>query len=105
MIMFSQERCQAILQLLAERQRLTTRDLEALYPASPATMRRDLAALESQGLLLRVHGGIASRLISNTPSPTSPHSRPPPRAASSSMAAQPACRSVCGCSPGPACWL
>jgi DeoR/GlpR family transcriptional regulator of sugar metabolism len=58
MIMFSQERCQAILQLLAERQRLTTRDLEALYPASPATMRRDLAALESQGLLLRVHGGI-----------------------------------------------
>lgn len=36
---------------------VTYRELEALLDASPATIRRDLARLETDGLILRVHGG------------------------------------------------
>lgn len=35
----------------------TYRDLEAVLDASPATIRRDLARLEEQGRIVRVHGG------------------------------------------------
>lgn len=58
MIMFSQERYQTILSLLARHQRLTTRELEARVHVSPATLRRDLTELEAQGKLIRVHGGV-----------------------------------------------
>lgn len=40
---------------------LTTEEVQALLDVSPATMRRDLAALEQQGRIVRVHGGVMAR--------------------------------------------
>jgi DeoR family ulaG and ulaABCDEF operon transcriptional repressor len=51
------EREQEILQLLAQRGFVAFRDLENHIDASPATLRRDLDRLETQGHLVRVHGG------------------------------------------------
>ncbi len=56
--MFSQERQRAVVSLLAEHQKLTVQDLERALQASPATVRRDLRALERQGRVIRVHGGV-----------------------------------------------
>lgn len=50
-----------ILNLLAERQALSTQDLIAQLNISPATARRDLNKLAEQGLLLKVRNG-AERL-------------------------------------------
>lgn len=46
---------------------VTYRDLEAMLDASPATIRRDLARLEAQGVIVRVHGG--ARLVDDPPEP------------------------------------
>jgi DeoR family ulaG and ulaABCDEF operon transcriptional repressor len=51
------EREQEILQLLSQRGFVAFRDLEQQIEASPATLRRDLERLASQGRLVRVHGG------------------------------------------------
>ncbi|WP_420177066.1 DeoR/GlpR family DNA-binding transcription regulator [Luteococcus sp. OSA5] len=48
----------AILAALAERGQLQLSDLARELEASPATIRRDVSALASQGLLTRTHGGI-----------------------------------------------
>lgn len=56
--MFSQERRHAILTLVQERRRLEFTELEALVPASPATIRRDLDALARAGAIIRTHGGV-----------------------------------------------
>ena len=37
---------------------MTFAELQAVIPASPATIRRDLAELEDSGELIRVHGGV-----------------------------------------------
>lgn len=51
------ERYQRILEMLESKQMVTVQELcESLY-ASPATIRRDLAALESYNLITRTHGG------------------------------------------------
>lgn len=47
----------AILDLLSERGTVTLADLSGTLGISPATVRRDLADLEYQRLLLRTHGG------------------------------------------------
>lgn len=52
------ERARAILELLAERGFLAFRDLEQRFEASPATLRRDLERLATEGRLRRVHGGV-----------------------------------------------
>jgi len=48
-----------ILTSLHERQFVTVSDLSNLVDASPATIRRDIAKLGQQGLLRKVHGGVA----------------------------------------------
>lgn len=58
MVMFAHEREKALLDLLGRRQRLTAREIERVLHISPATVRRQLAALERRGELVRVHGGV-----------------------------------------------
>lgn len=53
------ERQAQILRLLQQRPSMTTRQLAAAVYASLPTVRRDLNALESRGLIRRVHGGAA----------------------------------------------
>jgi DeoR family transcriptional regulator, ulaG and ulaABCDEF operon transcriptional repressor len=55
--MHAAEREKAILELLTERGFIAFRDLEKRFDASPATLRRDLERLASDGLISRVHGG------------------------------------------------
>lgn len=59
--MHANERERLILATLTPTGFVTYRDLEARLDASPATIRRDLARLESAGLIVRVHGG--ARLV------------------------------------------
>lgn len=56
--MFAQERRQAIRKIVQERRRLNFAELQALVPVSPATLRRDLDALERAGAIIRTHGGV-----------------------------------------------
>lgn len=51
------ERMLAILELLAQRTTVSLAELSDALFASAATIRRDLADLEAQGLLARTHGG------------------------------------------------
>lgn len=55
--MHAEEREKLILASLEPTGFVTYRDLERLLAASPATIRRDLARLESASRLTRVHGG------------------------------------------------
>ena len=55
--MLQLERQQDILRLLGEHKSLTVKELSAALYASPATVRRDLAAMERAGLLRRSFGG------------------------------------------------
>lgn len=52
------ERHERIVRLLADRGRLASTTLQRLLQASPATIRRDVAALEQAGHLVRTHGGV-----------------------------------------------
>lgn len=55
--MHASQRESLILSMLEARSFVTYRDLESRLDASPATIRRDLARLEAQGRITRVHGG------------------------------------------------
>ncbi|MBE6761282.1 MAG: DeoR/GlpR transcriptional regulator [Ruminococcaceae bacterium] len=55
--MLALERHKQILKLLEERKSMTVPELCTEIYASPATVRRDLAALEKEGLLKRSYGG------------------------------------------------
>jgi DeoR family transcriptional regulator, ulaG and ulaABCDEF operon transcriptional repressor len=57
--MLERERHQAILDAIKDKPVLALRALADLTGASSATLRRDVAKLESLGLLQRVHGGVA----------------------------------------------
>ena len=59
--MHATERESAITEILKKRGFIAFRDLETLIDASPATLRRDLERMASEGRLARVHGG--ARLI------------------------------------------
>ena len=59
--MHATERERLILAALTPTGFITYRDLESRLDASPATIRRDLARLESAGQIVRVHGG--ARLV------------------------------------------
>lgn len=58
--MNAHDRHQTILHLLERRGRVTVSDLAAQFAVSEMTVRRDLDALERQGLLRRVRGGAVS---------------------------------------------
>lgn len=56
--MFAQERYNAIKKIVREHRRLSFAQLQEMVKVSPATLRRDLTALEQGGDILRVHGGV-----------------------------------------------
>jgi DeoR/GlpR family transcriptional regulator of sugar metabolism len=56
--MFAQERLKAVVSAVRERRRMTFAELQEVIPASPATIRRDLAELEKSNEIIRVHGGV-----------------------------------------------
>ncbi|MBV9229993.1 MAG: DeoR/GlpR transcriptional regulator, partial [Chloroflexi bacterium] len=55
--LFTHERRQQIAHLLDEQQRVTVPELSRLFSVSEVTIRKDLAWLEEQRLLVRTHGG------------------------------------------------
>lgn len=59
--MITYERQKEILNLLRTKDSLTVQSLCAKLYASPATVRRDLAQMEREGLIIRVRGGAALR--------------------------------------------
>src|ERR1700712_715448 len=59
------DRMLAVLALLESGDTVTLTDLPRGLAVSPATIRRDLADLEDQGLLVRTHGG--ARALASTP--------------------------------------
>ena len=56
--MFAQERLHAIARLVSQRQKLSVGELQTELGTSAATLRRDLAQLEAQGRVVRVHGAV-----------------------------------------------
>lgn len=56
--MIAQERFQSIITLVAARQKLSVHELQSTLGVSPATLRRDLAELESLGKVVRVRGAV-----------------------------------------------
>ncbi len=56
--MFAHERHHRVLQLIGRRRRMRAQELQAELNISPATLRRDLAKLEEDGQIVRVHGGL-----------------------------------------------
>lgn len=55
--MLAQERFDKILELLRKEQSVTVTELTRQLNTSESTIRRDLVALDKQGLLIKVHGG------------------------------------------------
>lgn len=55
--MFIEERHQAILELLAEKERITNSEIQERFGISYDSAKRDLRILEEKGLLKRTHGG------------------------------------------------
>ncbi len=58
--MLASERKLKIIELLEQKHSVTVSELTALFPVSLETVRRDLEALEKDGLLKRVYGGAVS---------------------------------------------
>jgi DeoR family glycerol-3-phosphate regulon repressor len=65
--MIAEHRREAILELARERSELSVEDMARRFGVSRETVRRDLSALQSQGLLRRVHGGAMPTQISREP--------------------------------------
>ena len=55
--MLFQHRKEKILKRLAQKGTISIQELEESIGVSESTLRRDLVALEKEGLLKRVHGG------------------------------------------------
>jgi DeoR family fructose operon transcriptional repressor len=58
MIAFAQERLNNIKKIVRKYRRMSFAELQKHIQVSPATLRRDLSALERSGYVIRVHGGI-----------------------------------------------
>lgn len=56
--MFAPERSNFIKTVVSKHRRMTFAELQEYVKVSPATLRRDLAQLESTGDIIRVHGGV-----------------------------------------------
>lgn len=61
--MYSEERKQKILELIQSSGSMSTSELAKSVGASPITLRKDLAILESMGLVKRTHGGAISKSL------------------------------------------
>ena len=64
LIMLAEERRMRIRELLANQRTVTASALTQMLGVTTATIRRDLAALEDEGILVRSHGGAVSRTSS-----------------------------------------
>jgi DeoR family fructose operon transcriptional repressor len=62
--MLAEERRFRIREILATQRTISASDLCNTLEVTPATIRRDLAALEDEGVLVRSHGGAVSRMSS-----------------------------------------
>lgn len=62
--MLAEERRFRIREILSTRRTISASELCSLLDVTPATIRRDLAALEQEGVLVRSHGGAVSRMSS-----------------------------------------
>ncbi|MFP5232360.1 MAG: DeoR/GlpR family DNA-binding transcription regulator [Acidobacteriota bacterium] len=63
-IVLAEERRMRIRELLASQRTVTASTLTQMFGVTTATIRRDLAALEDEGILVRTHGGAVSRTLS-----------------------------------------
>ena len=61
--MYAEKRKQKILQMVQSNGSVSTSELVKVVGASPITLRRDLAILDSMGLVKRTHGGATSKDI------------------------------------------
>ena len=62
--MLAEERRFRIREILATQRTISASELCSTLEVTPATIRRDLAALEDEGVLVRSHGGAVSRMSS-----------------------------------------
>ena len=62
--MYKNEREHEILKLLSSEGYLTVRQLSKLLYTSESSVRRDLASLENQGMVIRSYGGV--ELVKNS---------------------------------------
>ncbi len=62
--MLAEERRFRIREILATQRTISASELCSVLEVTPATIRRDLAALEQEGVLVRSHGGAVSRMSS-----------------------------------------
>ena len=62
--MLAEERRFRIREILTTQRTVNASELCATLEVTPATIRRDLAALEAEGVLVRSHGGAVSRMSS-----------------------------------------
>lgn len=67
--MFTPERHNAIKRIVREHRRVRFATLQRLIRVSPATLRRDLAELEQNGAVIRVHGGVLDPVYVRTEVP------------------------------------
>jgi DeoR family transcriptional regulator, fructose operon transcriptional repressor len=68
--MLAEERRFQIREILAAQRTISASDLCEKLKVTPATIRRDLAALQQQGVLVRSHGGAVSRMSSTNFQPS-----------------------------------
>src|SRR5260370_2800498 len=62
--MLAEERRFRIREILTTQRTISAADLCSTLEVTPATIRRDLAVLEDEGVLVRSHGGAVSRMSS-----------------------------------------
>jgi len=65
--MLPEERRQKLLSLTAERGRVRINDLAEAFGVSEMTIHRDVQQLESQGMVRKLHGGVAHVGVQETP--------------------------------------
>ncbi|MBZ5665478.1 MAG: DeoR/GlpR family DNA-binding transcription regulator [Acidobacteriia bacterium] len=68
--MLAEERKLRIREILSEQRTITAAELKQSLGVTAATVRRDLVALESEGVLVRSHGGAVSRTPSTSFQPS-----------------------------------
>src|ERR1700730_14973520 len=68
--MLAEERRFRIREILSNQRTITASDLCTALGVTAATVRRDLAALEQEGVLVRSHGGAVSRMSSTNFQPS-----------------------------------